>query len=208
MAGYGLSQDDHDRLQRMLLWFDRIGKTLLPNMFRRNPVLAVGGGETIVWATCVRSLSYDDPPTTGISTYLVRPAKSKTEPWSAQGHSFGDVVSYDSGTATTAGQNRSYTCIQAPGNNPPSEGADNNQWTLGGADEVEINRALGHDAYSSASEKDLRNWLPWIPPGAVVAIIQYDGSWYLSSGLFFAGTESTSSLRWNKTDERVMAVWR
>ena len=44
--GICLSESDHQRLQKALSWCERIGYTLLPNMFRRNPRLAGSGGGT------------------------------------------------------------------------------------------------------------------------------------------------------------------
>ncbi len=166
----------------------------------------------IVWATVLRSLSYDDPPTTGISSYIVRPITSGVQAWTSRGYSIGDVASYDSGSPTAQGRNRSYTCIQAPGSSPPTDGEDNAWWTLGGLDEIEIDLALGHAAYSSSYQRDLRNWLSWLVEKAVQPIIKRaepaGDKWFFALNLFFAGTESASSLRWHETDKRVMAVWR
>ncbi len=165
----------------------------------------------IVWATVLRSPSYDDPPTTGINSYIVRPAISRVKAWVNKAYSLGDMVSYDSGSPTIQGCNRSYTCIQIPGSTHPTEGEDNAWWTLGGSDEIEIDLAMGYAAYSS-SKRDLRDWLPWLIEKAVQPIIKRTESsgdkWFFALNLFFAGTESASSLRWHETQDRAMAVWR
>jgi len=200
-----LNKKDRDGILQMLRdWRARF--PWLRKQHRRRGGYGGGGSKQIVWATVLRSLSYDDPPTTGISSYIVRPTTSTIESWENKGYSIGDVVSYDGG-GTIQGRNRSYTCIQAPGSSPPTEGEDNAWWTLGGSDEIEIDRALGYEAYSS-SKRDLRYWLPWLVEEAVLPIIKRDDKWFFALHLSFAGTESASSLRWNETDERVMAVWR
>lgn len=203
----GFFLDDRDR--RVTQQAVRIlsERPWLRRQYRRRGGSAGGGSKQIIWATVLRSLSYDDPPTTGISSYIVRPINSKVEAWANKGYSIGDVASYDSGSPTAQGENRSYTCIQPPGSTHPTEGDDNAWWTLGGSDEIEIDLAMGYAAYSS-SKRDLRNWLPWLVEEAIQPIIKRDDEWFFALNLFFAGTESASSLRFHETDKRVMAVWR
>jgi len=207
---FGLDQQDHSLIQQLLRDWKARFPWLRPHNRRRGG-WGGGGSKQIVWATVLRSLSYDDPPTTGISSYIVRPTTSTIESWENKGYSIGDVVSYDSGSPTAQGWNRSYTCIQAPGSSPPTEGEDNAWWTLGGSDEIEIDLSMGYAAYSS-SKRDLRNWLGWLVEDGVQPIIKRaepaGDKWFFALNLFFAGTEATSSLRWHETDKRVMAVWR
>ena len=55
---------------------------------------------------------------------------------------------------------------------------------------------------------DLRHYMPWFPVGSGVQVIKEDGIWYIKETLIYVGDDEDSSLRWNETDERAMAVWK
>lgn len=99
-----------------------------------------------------------------------------------------------------------------------SESETYNEW-VGDETDIDIERALGfegciaHEGDNTA--KDIRNWHPWPPVGAIVPIIQkwdYEQAtpalrWYMDIDLIYGGGDAEASIRVDDETLLPQAVW-
>jgi hypothetical protein len=176
-----------------------------------------GGGLTISWGTVIEAPTYGDPENftlpNGRGYYTIRPLGVTYEEWDTTTEFVtGDKV-YE---INSEGAQIVYTARRGDGpsgtdhniNKLPSDNSDPEDetrwWDY--EEEVRIEHALGADG------KDIRLFIPWYEPGAVVPYLSRQVSeaarYYIWLGMTYAGIDELASLRWNQTDQRAMACYK
>ncbi len=170
-----------------------------------------GGGKAVpqLYAKVVRHPSYPDPtanPITdayaGRTSYSLRLIGEEHNLYDKNiDYSLGDSVVWpdlDSALYTVT--------TETPGpNHTPN---DTRYWSE--SDEIVVEHALGHEQ-TSLEVKSLRDCVPWFEEKEIVPIVtrEVDGEtrYYINLCIFWTGAEGNSSLRYNETEERTMAVF-
>jgi len=146
----------------------------------------------------IRSKKPGDPVSAREFNSLVNTVKTLTKSLLSNGYSgsSGSLTRQPKNTAKTQVYTV-VTCINY---------ASQNTYTLEIAGSKEIEVSAPFITYDG--DGDLRHYIPWFPVGSGVEVIKEDGIWYIKETLIYVGDDEDSSLRWNETDERAMAVWK
>lgn len=179
-----------------------------------HPAVISGGSSEFILATVIRGLLDPDParedgPVEGYDQYILRLASDSYAAWAT-------------GTAYTADQQRTndgllYTCILDHNSAAASEPGTGESWetywelstettALPAGQETVLGTAAG-TYYDTAP--DMRHFVPWFKAGSVVRLEERDGFYFfVDPCIRVVGlTDSTQSIRWNDTDDRMMGVY-
>jgi len=187
----------------------------------KNTATKMAGIATTIWGKIIECPAYPDPSAdpqsedyTGRSYYTVRLITTEDTAVWAIGQNYYDNDGYPEGTvqsivAYPTVNDATYICIKdhiSNSGNAPDKPLGQLYWSK--REEIKIEYALGFEN----EVRDLRDFAIWIPEGEVVPLVARTVSgetrYYLDMTLPYGGESTTSSLRWNSTDKRMMAVFK
>ena len=201
--GITLTEKDANRIQAMLIWFEKQRKK---TPIRRRGSTSGAGVQKTIFGVVLRGLLYADPvglPPGGISEYIIALKSDNVQAWDKDAdYKIGNkchLAEIIDGVFTP----RIYRAVEVNNNSSPPASC----WEL--EDPISPKGLCLEAEGYGVTATDLRYTDRWYHVGDEVPMLKINNVYYFEDVVVpVVNTSGEGSLRWNEDEQRLMAVYR